>query len=87
MQPRAIIPHIAQISEVADEFVEKMRTLRDPKTLELPDDFKNELYKWALECEFVRRILFRRRCFIHSSSKMEIKYRGEWNIRTCKTRL
>lgn len=54
MQPRAITPHVAQISEVTDEFVKKMRTLRDPETLELPDDFKNELYKWALECEFVR---------------------------------
>ncbi|GAB1867130.1 hypothetical protein CAJAP_08209 [Camponotus japonicus] len=49
MQPRAITPHIAQISQVADEFVEKIRTLRDPETLELPGDFKNELYKWALE--------------------------------------
>lgn len=63
MQPRAITPHVAQISQVADEFVEKMRTLRDPETLELPGDFKNELYKWALECESVGEILFRHRCF------------------------
>ncbi|XP_072761568.1 probable cytochrome P450 12a5, mitochondrial isoform X2 [Anoplolepis gracilipes] len=49
MQPQAIIPYVKQISEVADEFVKKMRTLRDPETLELLDDFKNELYKWALE--------------------------------------
>ncbi|XP_029158487.1 probable cytochrome P450 12b2, mitochondrial [Nylanderia fulva] len=49
MQPRAVIPHIAPINEVAVEFVEKMRTLRNPETLELPGDFKNELYKWALE--------------------------------------
>lgn len=53
MQPRAITPHVAQISQVADEFVEKIRTRRDPETLELPGDFKNELYKWALECESV----------------------------------
>ncbi|KAL6431239.1 hypothetical protein ACFW04_007137 [Cataglyphis niger] len=49
MQPQAIVKHVEQISEVADEFVERMRALRDPKTLELPEDFKNELYKWALE--------------------------------------
>ncbi|XP_070157451.1 probable cytochrome P450 12b2, mitochondrial [Polyergus mexicanus] len=49
MQPQAITAYVTQISEVAEEFVRKMRTLRDPKTLELPDDFKNELYKWALE--------------------------------------
>lgn len=52
MQPQSITTYVTQISEVADEFVKKMRTLRDPKTLELPDDFKNELCKWALECEF-----------------------------------
>jgi len=51
MQPRTIKIHVAQISEVARDFVEKMRALRDPETLELPTDFKNELQKWGLECK------------------------------------
>ncbi|KAL0112643.1 hypothetical protein PUN28_012133 [Cardiocondyla obscurior] len=49
MQPRTVKAHVAQISEVTGEFVEKMRSLRDPGTNELPGDFKNELQKWALE--------------------------------------
>ncbi|XP_077280264.1 putative cytochrome P450 12b2, mitochondrial isoform X1 [Temnothorax americanus] len=49
MQPRTVKAHVAQISEVTSEFVDKMRALRDPETLELPSDFKNELQKWALE--------------------------------------
>ncbi|XP_011164781.2 cytochrome P450 CYP12A2 [Solenopsis invicta] len=49
MQPRTVKAHVAQTSEVTREFVEKMRALRDPKSLELPNDFKNEILKWALE--------------------------------------
>ncbi|CAL1679434.1 unnamed protein product [Lasius platythorax] len=49
MHPRAITAHVTQISEVTIEFVEKIRTLRDSKTLELPSNFMNELYKWGLE--------------------------------------
>lgn len=51
MQPRTVKAHVAQTSEVTREFVEKMRALRDPKSLELPNDFKNEILKWALECK------------------------------------
>jgi len=54
MQPQTVKVHVAQISEVTLEFVEKMRALRDPKSLELPANFVNELYKWALECEYTR---------------------------------
>ncbi|CAL1679137.1 unnamed protein product [Lasius platythorax] len=49
MQPRAIKAHVTQIGDISNEFVEKMRALRDPTTLELPNNFRNELYKWALE--------------------------------------
>ncbi|KAL6260930.1 hypothetical protein P5V15_008458 [Pogonomyrmex californicus] len=49
MQPRTVKVHVPQINEVAVDFVKRMRTLRDPETLELPSDFKNELLKWALE--------------------------------------
>nr|ARN17940.1 cytochrome P450-17 [Cephus cinctus] len=49
MQPRTIKPHVGQINEVAQDFIEKMRKLRDPETLELPKSFNNEMNKWALE--------------------------------------
>ncbi|XP_011686055.1 PREDICTED: cytochrome P450 CYP12A2-like [Wasmannia auropunctata] len=49
LQPRIIKVHVEQISEIASDFVERMRALRDPETLELPSDFNNELLKWALE--------------------------------------
>ncbi|XP_020291046.1 cytochrome P450 CYP12A2-like [Pseudomyrmex gracilis] len=50
MQPQAIEAHISQISEVTYEFVKMMRALRNPETHELPSNFKNELFKWSLEC-------------------------------------
>lgn len=53
MQPQTVTAHITQISEVTIEFIEKIRTLRDPKTLELPNNFMNELYKWSLECKYM----------------------------------
>ncbi|XP_066600199.1 cytochrome P450 CYP12A2-like [Prorops nasuta] len=49
MQPRAIKPHVSQINEVADDFLTKIRELRDPTTLEVPGTFNNEMNKWALE--------------------------------------
>ncbi|KAG5346985.1 C12A2 protein, partial [Acromyrmex charruanus] len=52
MQPRMIKAHVSQINEVASEFMEKIRALQDPETLELPSVFEktpNELLKWALE--------------------------------------
>jgi len=54
MQPRTVKVHVAQISEVTVEFVEKMRAMRDSKSLEMPANFANELHKWALECEYTR---------------------------------
>lgn len=54
MRPEKVKTHVTQIYEVTSEFVDKMRALRNPKTLELPDDFSNELFKWSLEskCSF-----------------------------------
>lgn len=56
MQPQAVTMHVTQISEVTLEFVEKIRALRDPKTLEMPNNFMNELYKWSLECKYVHAL-------------------------------
>ncbi|XP_035720111.1 probable cytochrome P450 12b2, mitochondrial isoform X1 [Vespa mandarinia] len=50
MQPRVINPHIGQMTEIAIEFIQKIRgELRNPITLELPTSFNNEMNKWALE--------------------------------------
>ncbi|OXU32057.1 hypothetical protein TSAR_002862 [Trichomalopsis sarcophagae] len=49
MQPRTVRYHVAQIDQVADDFIAKMRQLRDPLTNELPASFYNEISKWTLE--------------------------------------
>ncbi|KYN04117.1 putative cytochrome P450 12b2, mitochondrial [Cyphomyrmex costatus] len=49
MRPKIVKMHVAQIHDITNEFVDKISTLLDPKTLELPDDFMNELYKWSVE--------------------------------------
>ncbi|KAG8221872.1 hypothetical protein J437_LFUL003248 [Ladona fulva] len=48
LQPRVSKQYIKPIAAVAQEFVEKMKTLRNDKQ-EMPDDFINELFKWSLE--------------------------------------
>ncbi|XP_046751899.1 cytochrome P450 CYP12A2-like [Diprion similis] len=49
MQPRTILPHVGPIDQVATDFIEKIRSLRDPESLEMPASFNNEINKWALE--------------------------------------
>ena len=68
MRPNTVKTHTTQIHAITSEFVDKMSTLRDPKTLELPDDFMNELYKWSVESKYVymnARYLYRP-CFNNS---------------------
>ncbi|XP_071452596.1 probable cytochrome P450 301a1, mitochondrial [Hetaerina americana] len=48
MQPRISKRYVPPIAAVAQEFVDKMRGMRDEKE-ELPDNFNNELFKWSLE--------------------------------------
>ncbi|XP_046491941.1 cytochrome P450 CYP12A2-like [Neodiprion pinetum] len=49
MQPRTILPHVGPVDQVAMDFVEMIRSLRDPESLEMPATFNNEIHKWALE--------------------------------------
>ncbi|KAK0095165.1 hypothetical protein PV326_009082 [Microctonus aethiopoides] len=49
MQPRTIKPHVTQVDQVANDFIKRIRKLRDVKTLKLPSTFNNEMNKWALE--------------------------------------
>lgn len=48
MQPKTVKSYVPTVQTIADEFVERIRKLRDEK-LEVPADFSNELNKWALE--------------------------------------
>ncbi|XP_071452595.1 probable cytochrome P450 49a1 [Hetaerina americana] len=48
MQPRISKRYVPPIAAVAQEFVDKMRGMRDEKE-ELPENFSNELFKWSLE--------------------------------------
>ncbi|XP_074037346.1 probable cytochrome P450 12a5, mitochondrial [Leptinotarsa decemlineata] len=50
MQPKAINPYVTKLDGVAGELVENMRHFsRLNENHQMPDDFVNELYKWALE--------------------------------------
>ncbi|XP_039309610.1 probable cytochrome P450 301a1, mitochondrial isoform X2 [Solenopsis invicta] len=49
MQLQVIKSYVIPIQAIVSEFVETLRVLRDPKTLQLPNDFMNELHKWSLE--------------------------------------
>ncbi|PSN49513.1 putative cytochrome P450 301a1 [Blattella germanica] len=48
MQPRATKIYVEPIDSVAEDFITRIRKLRDDK-LEMPSNFDNELCKWALE--------------------------------------
>ncbi len=48
MKPKVVNAYIPEFDTVAKEFIDKVGTLRDGNN-EMPDDFQNELFKWALE--------------------------------------
>ncbi|KAJ9594072.1 hypothetical protein L9F63_014505, partial [Diploptera punctata] len=48
MQPRNTRLYVSHIDDVAQEFIQKMRKIRD-KNEELPETFNTEISKWALE--------------------------------------
>lgn len=48
MKPKVVNAYIPEFDTVAKEFVNKVKTLQDDKN-EMPDDFQNELFRWALE--------------------------------------
>ncbi|GFG29406.1 hypothetical protein Cfor_03604, partial [Coptotermes formosanus] len=48
MQPRSTKLYVAPIDAVANDFIKRIRQIRD-ENLEMPDDFSNELCKWGLE--------------------------------------
>lgn len=48
MQPRNAKLYVGVIDKVSQELIDRMRLIRDPQNV-MPDDFYNELSKWALE--------------------------------------
>ncbi|KAG4074654.1 hypothetical protein HA402_004525 [Bradysia odoriphaga] len=48
MKPKVVNAYIPEFDTVAKEFVNKIKTLKDDKD-EMPDDFQNDLFRWALE--------------------------------------
>ncbi|XP_011205388.2 cytochrome P450 CYP12A2 [Bactrocera dorsalis] len=49
MQPKNIKIYLNKMAQVNQEFVERIRLIRDTKTLEMPDDFKENIQHWTLE--------------------------------------
>ncbi|CAD7090146.1 unnamed protein product [Hermetia illucens] len=49
MQPRNTMIYIPKVDAVAVDFVKRIQRIRNAKTKEVPDNFENELNKWALE--------------------------------------
>ncbi|XP_037824421.1 cytochrome P450 CYP12A2-like [Lucilia sericata] len=49
MQPRNVRLYMHKMSQVNRELVERIRQIRDPKSLEVPDNFIEELNRWTLE--------------------------------------
>uniref|UniRef100_W8B5W3 Cytochrome P450 CYP12A2 n=1 Tax=Ceratitis capitata TaxID=7213 RepID=W8B5W3_CERCA len=49
MQPKNAILYLNTVLEINDEFLERIRHIRDPHTLEMPDDFHDDLNRLTLE--------------------------------------
>ncbi|XP_055381402.1 uncharacterized protein LOC129611988 [Condylostylus longicornis] len=49
MQPKTIKIYVNRMNDVASDFLEKIRLIRDPSTLEVPDDFGEIITNWTLE--------------------------------------
>ncbi|RZF48557.1 hypothetical protein LSTR_LSTR011172 [Laodelphax striatellus] len=49
LRPAAVVQYIQPIEEVTNQFLDRMLQIRDEQD-ELPNDFDNDIHKWALEC-------------------------------------
>ncbi|XP_046635706.1 probable cytochrome P450 49a1 [Daphnia pulicaria] len=48
LKPKNVTHYITELSEIADDFVNRIRLIR-PENNEMTPDFLNEMYRWALE--------------------------------------
>ncbi|KAM7361974.1 uncharacterized protein ACRADG_012838 [Cochliomyia hominivorax] len=49
MQRRNVELYLEKMSQVNKEFIERIRQIRDPLTLEVPNTFEEEINRWTLE--------------------------------------
>lgn len=49
LQPKVVKMYVEKVDQVVGEFLNKMRIIRNPDTLEMPNNFGHELHCWALE--------------------------------------
>lgn len=49
LQPQTIKMYIKPIEDITEDFISRMKSLRNDKN-EMPADFDNEIHKWSLEC-------------------------------------
>uniref|UniRef100_A0A1A9W2D9 Cytochrome P450 n=1 Tax=Glossina brevipalpis TaxID=37001 RepID=A0A1A9W2D9_9MUSC len=49
MQPKNVKLYMHKMSEVNREFIERIRAIRDPSSLEVPATFEEEINRWTLE--------------------------------------
>ncbi|XP_065371242.1 cytochrome P450 CYP12A2-like [Calliphora vicina] len=49
MQPKNVRLYLHKMSQVNKEFIERIRQIRDPQTLEVPATFEEEINRWTLE--------------------------------------
>ncbi|XP_037951538.1 cytochrome P450 CYP12A2-like isoform X2 [Teleopsis dalmanni] len=49
MQPRNAKFYISKMCKISSEFVERIKQIRDPKSLEVPANFEDEIKRWILE--------------------------------------
>ena len=48
LKPQSVSSYLPVMNEVADDFVKRIKALQD-ENQEMPKDFQNELFKFALE--------------------------------------
>ncbi|CAD7077462.1 unnamed protein product [Hermetia illucens] len=49
MQPKIVKQYVPQIDKFMDEFIVRVKKIRDSNTYELPENFEEELNRWSLE--------------------------------------
>uniref|UniRef100_A0A1A9V037 Cytochrome P450 n=1 Tax=Glossina austeni TaxID=7395 RepID=A0A1A9V037_GLOAU len=49
MQPKIVKLYMQKMSQVNREFIERIRAIRDPNTLEVPGNFEDDIKRWTLE--------------------------------------
>lgn len=49
LQPKVVKMYIDKVDQVGKDFIQRIKTLRNPETNEMPNTFGNDLNKWALE--------------------------------------